>query len=123
MESRKDKVNQVIENAIQNINAAIDVNTIMGEPIIGKNGEYIVPFSKISFGVLAGGGEYGKASIFDKNLPYSAGNGAVVSVKPCGFLIKDSLTKTYKFVSTSETSYDKIIDKTSEFFENLRVEQ
>ena len=125
LEKSNNKIKKIIDESIKNVGSLIDVNTIIGKPITIECGEIIIPISKITFGVLAGAGEYGKISIFKKgeDLPFTAGNGSVISIKPCGFLIKDSLTKTYKFVSTSETSYDKIIDKTSEFFENLRVEQ
>ena len=121
MDTENNRINQVIETAIQNLNTAIDVNTVMGEPIVGENGEYIVPFSKITFGVLAGGGEYGKVSILKKStdLPYSAGNGAIVSLKPCGFLIKNSKDDSFKIVSVSDTPYEKFIEKASEFIENL----
>ena len=121
MELENNRINQVIETAIQNLNTAIDVNTVMGEPIVGKNGEYIVPFSKITFGVIAGGGEYGKISLFKKasDLPYSAGNGAIVSLKPCGFLIKNNIDDSFKVVTISDTPYEKIIEKASDFIDNI----
>ena len=76
----------------------------------------------MTIGVIVGGGEYGKLSIFKKNddLPYSAGNGAVVSVKPCGFIVKED--GKYKVLTVSENSYEKIIDKASEFLESFNAE-
>ena len=104
---------------MQNIGNLIDVNTVIGKPINSKDGSIIIPISKVSVGVLAGGGEYGKISLFNKNsdFPYSAGNGAIISVKPCGFLIKEN--ENYKVLSIQQTSSEKLFDKASEFIEKL----
>ncbi|MBR2870511.1 MAG: hypothetical protein IKB98_03960 [Clostridia bacterium] len=117
----KNRINNVIENAIKNLNGLVDVDTVMGSPIKGDNGEIILPFSKVTFGLLVGGGEYGKVSIFknSSDLPYSAGNGAVVSIKPSGFLIKENNSDNFKVVSVSETSYEKFIEKATDFIKNL----
>ena len=115
----QNKINKIIETTLQNIGNLIDVNTVIGKPINSKDGSIIIPISKVSVGVLAGGGEYGKISLFNKNsdLPYSAGNGAVISVKPCGFLIKEN--ENYKVLSIQQTSSEKLLDKASEFIEKL----
>lgn len=115
-----DRIGSVIESALKNINGLIDVNTVVGKPIKSETGEIIIPISKVTVGVLAGGGEYGKVTIFKKNsdLPYSAGNGAIISLKPCGFLIKDEAS--YKLLSVSDTPYEKIIEKASEFISEIQ---
>ena len=117
MQLKNNKISQTIETALKNISDIIDVNTAIGQPINTKDG-IIIPVSKITVGLLAGGGEYGKISIFKNNdLPYSGGNGSIISIKPCGFLISDK--NGYKMVGVSDTPYEKILDKASEFFEKL----
>ena len=76
----------------------------------------------LTVGILAGGGEYGKQGIFQNNKdhPYSAGNGTIVSIKPCGFLVKTS--DNVKIVGALETPYEKLIDKASEFISGLKQE-
>lgn len=121
MDLKENKINQALESVIKNISLSIDVNTVIGEPILGKNGEYIVPFSKVSYGILSGGGEFGKISFFNKNkeLPYTTANGAIVTVKPCGFLIKNNENDGFKLLSVSETSTEKLLDKATDFLEHL----
>ena len=111
------RINKAIETALKNVSSLIDVNTVIGKPIKTEDGEYIVPITKVTVGVLSGGGEYGRVSIFKKgsDLPYSAGNGAIVSVKPCGFLIKDD--SNFKVISVAESPYEKIIEKASDLFD------
>jgi len=118
-DKEKTKINSAIDTALKNIGALIDVNTVIGTPISVPDGSLIIPLSKVTFGILAGGGEYGKISIFSKSdeLPYSAGNGSIVSIKPCGFLIKSENTD-YRIISFSGNSYEGLFDKASEFITN-----
>ena len=110
--TENNKINNVIETTLKNLSNVIDVNTVIGNPITSPDGSLIIPISKVIVGVLSGGGEYGKINLFKsgKDLPYSAGNGAIVSVKPCGFLINEG--NGYKMVSVSETTYEKLFEKT-----------
>ena len=41
----EDKINNIIKTAMQNLNALVDVNTIIGNPIKNDNGEYVIPVS------------------------------------------------------------------------------
>ena len=119
-QTKNNKINKVIETTLKNLNGLVDVNTVVGKPIKTEDGEYIIPISKVTVGVLMGGGEYGKINIFKKgsDLPFSAGNGAVISVKPCGFLLKED--EKYKVLTVSDTPYEKLIDKASEFINELQ---
>lgn len=118
-EIRQDKINGAIETTLKNLAELIDVNTVIGSPIKIGNEELIIPFSKVTVGILAGGGEYGKIGVFQtgRDHPYSAGNGTIVSIKPCGFLIKEN--GGYKMVGASETPYEKLIEKASEILSGL----
>lgn len=114
------RINKAIETALKNLSTMVDVNTVVGKPIKTENGEYVVPISKVTVGVLSGGGEYGKVGIFKKgsDLPYSAGNGAIISVKPCGFLLKDG--EKFRIITVSENPYEKLIEKATDFIDNLK---
>lgn len=116
------RINNVIETTLKNLRNIIDVNTVIGQPIKSQDGTNIIPISKVTMAVLTGGGEYGKINLINKgsDLPYSAGNGAIISIKPCGFLIDKG--GDYKIISISESSYEKIIDKASDFIEKLNDE-
>lgn len=120
-QENENRINTVVETALKNLNNLIDVNTVIGKPLKTENGEYIFPVSKITLGVLSGGGEYGKTSIFKKgsDLPFSAGNGAIVSLKPCGFLIKAD-NGGYKVISVDCSPYEKIIDKAVNYITELQ---
>lgn len=120
MQSKNSRINEIIENAIKNMNGLIDVNTVVGAPIENKGGDLIIPVSKVTFGLLTGGGEYGKVNIFKtaSDLPHTGGNGTVVSVKPCGFLIKNSAGE-YKVLSVGTNGiYENLLEKTADLIIN-----
>lgn len=114
------RILNIVENSLKNLQNIINVDTVIGSPITSDNGDVIIPVSKVSFGVITGGGEYGKVNFFKtaKDGPYSAGNGSVVSVKPCAFLIKSGAD--YKVVSVGTNNYDALIDKVTDFFEKIQ---
>lgn len=119
-EKESNRINDVLETAMKSLGGLIDVNTVVGTPIKTDEGDLVIPVSKVTFGILSGGGEYGKLNIFQKNsdLPYSAGNGAIVSVKPCGFLLKRS-GEDYKVLPVSNDAISGVLDKTVDFIQNL----
>ncbi len=119
---KESKINGVLQETFKNLRELADVNTIIGQPYITPDGEQIFPISKIIIGVVCGGGEYGKMGIFTKNkdFPFSVGNGSIISVKPCGFLIKNNCD--YKIVSMGTEPFEKLIDKTSELIEKIKEE-
>ncbi len=120
---KENRINNIMETALKNLNSLVDVNTVVGKPIKTDDGDYIVPVCKITLGVLVGGGEYGKINIFKKSedLPFSAGNGAIISIKPSGFLVKEN--NSYKVLSVSGTPYETLLEKTTDIIEKLKIEQ
>ena len=80
----------------------VDVNTIIGDPVQTPDGFVILPISKVSFGLAAGGGEYygdidfsestkGNSPLDDKlitlSYPFAGGSGAGVCITPVAFMV------------------------------------
>ncbi len=118
----KNKINTVFQTAFENINCMTDANTVIGKPIKLDETTVILPISKITIGILSGGGEYGKVGLFKSNedLPFSVGNGTVVSVKPYGFLIKEG-NANVKFVTTEKESFEKILDIANNVISKIKL--
>lgn len=80
-------INGMMNSAMENLKEMVDVNTIVGDPIVSGDGTMVIPVSKVSFGLAAGGGEYtSKTTAVDAN-PFAGGVGAGVSVNPMAFLV------------------------------------
>lgn len=69
---------------MEKIRDMVDVNTIIGDPIITPDGTTIIPVSKVSFGFASGGSDI--PSKIPKEL-FGGGSGAGVSIQPLGFLV------------------------------------
>lgn len=81
-------IGHLMQTTLENIKDMVDVNTVVGEPIAAGNGATIIPISKVSFGFVAGGGEYDTPrQSGPESLPFAGGSGAGVSVQPVGFLV------------------------------------
>ena len=80
-------IGDLMQTTLENITDMVDVKTVIGEPIPTVNGPTIIPVSKVSFGFLAGGGEYEMKNLPEADSPFAGGGGAGVSVQPVGFLV------------------------------------
>ncbi|MBQ4551475.1 MAG: GerW family sporulation protein [Clostridia bacterium] len=81
---QKHPINSVMQTALENIKDMIDVNTVVGDPVVTGSGGTVIPVSKVSFGFVAGGGEYAQNN---PEKPFAGGSGAGVSLQPVGFLV------------------------------------
>ena len=82
----KHPIQGLMDTTMDNIRDMVDVNTVLGDAIIAQDGSTIVPVSKVSFGFVAGGGEY-TAQGAKENYPFAGGAGAGVTIQPVGFLV------------------------------------
>ena len=80
-------IGDLMQTTLENIKAMVDVNTVIGEPIPAGDTGTIIPVSKVTFGFVAGGGEYDKNQLPEEDKPFAGGSGAGVSVQPVGFLV------------------------------------
>ncbi len=85
-------IDNMMQTTMENIRSMVDVNTVVGSPVTGTKGTTIIPISKVSFGFIAGGGEYAaeegrNRSLSTEAFPFAGGTGAGVSVQPEGFLV------------------------------------
>lgn len=105
------KIESLMEQALTKIKQAIDVNTIIGNPISTIDGSIIIPITKVCVGFVAGGGEYSQ-NIPPKNeqkqYPFAGGSTAGFSVNPVGFLIGNG--KDIKLITMdNKTGFDDIV--------------
>ncbi len=81
----KHPIENIMTTTMENIRDMVDVNTVIGDPVTAAEGATIIPISRVSFGFVAGGGEYSaKPELSD--IPFAGGSGAGVTVQPMGFL-------------------------------------
>ena len=88
-------IENIMTTTMENIRDMVDVNTVIGEAIATQDGSTVVPFSRVSFGFVAGGGEYScadRSKAMDaerERMPFAGGTGAGVTIQPLGFLVSN----------------------------------
>ena len=82
----KHPIENLMTTTMDSIRDMVDVNTVVGEAIGTPDGMTLIPISRVSFGFLAGGGEYGAQPELS-DMPFAGGTGAGVTVQPMGFLV------------------------------------
>ncbi len=97
----------------------MDVNTVIGKPVLTASGAQVIPFTKVTMGYLSGGGEYGevKAIKEDECFPFAGGAGTVINLKPAGFLIDDGVN--CRIVKVTDDPLDGVIEKAGALIEKL----
>ena len=104
----KHPIQGLMETSMQNIRDMVDVNTVLGDPITACDGSTVVPVSKVSFGFVAGGGEYSMKSA-QEDYPFAGGAGAGVSLQPVGFLVCGE-NHVRMLPAQTKSSVDRVID-------------
>ena len=119
MAEKHQKINNLIHTSIEQLDSLTDTNTIIGKPIITASGYQVIPFSKVILGNLSGGGEYGDIKVIKETdaFPFAGGSGAVVSMKPMGFLIDDG--KTCKILRITDEPIDNLVERASEIIHDI----
>ena len=119
MSEKNQKINALIGSSIEKLDSLADVNTVIGKPIVTASGFQLIPFSKVTLGNLSGGGEYGDVKVVKETdaYPFAGGSGAVVSMKPMGFVLDDG--KTCKIIRITEEPIDNLIERAGEIIHEI----
>ena len=91
----KHPIENIMTTTMDSIRDMVDVNTVIGEPITTQDGSTVIPVSRVSFGFVAGGGEYRlcrspREADDAGRMPFAGGTGAGVTIHPVGFLVTNA---------------------------------
>ena len=115
------KLNETMQNAMENIKKMVDVDTIIGTPMDFPDGTNIIPVSKVSFGFGSGGSDIPTKS--EKEL-FGGATGAGITIQPIAFIVikRDGDVKLLQMsVNASKenaiiNTVPEVIDKISDIF-------
>ncbi|ASR47046.1 sporulation protein YtfJ [Paenibacillus kribbensis] len=128
----------LMQTAMENIKAMVDVNTIVGEAVETPDGSVILPISKVGFGFAAGGSDFnvdeeehhtssaaGNHSGKEGH-PFGGGSGGGVSIQPIAFLVVGKqgaqivpLDNQTHLIEKLIDSTPYLIDKVQSIFQNV----
>ena len=120
------KLPNMLESTIAKIREMVDVNSVVGDPIVTADGVTVLPVSKVSVGFGGGGSDFVSKNVNHQDNPFGGGVGAGVKVTPIAFLvIKDGNVRVLPVAVAANTTADRLvemipdtIDKISSFVES-----
>lgn len=103
--------------SMDKIREMVDVNTIIGTPIVSE-GTTIIPVSKVSFGFASGGSDL-PAQMAER---FAGGSGAGVTVKPVAFIVikEDGNVDLLELGNTKSSPLEGVIDSIPGILEKIK---
>lgn len=102
----ENKMSEMMQSTMSNIKDLVEVNNIVGEPIVTPDGITLVPVSKLSMAFGGGGGEAPS-----NRTSYGGGSAAGVKIEPIGFLVvKDGSVSMLNIAPPAKNSLDRALD-------------
>lgn len=105
-------VNGLMAETMEKIRSMVDVNTIIGDPIVTHDGTTLIPISKVTFGFGSGGTDFkSRNSSESAPLCFGGGGGAGVSISPVAFLIvSEGNARILPVNMPADNSTDRLIE-------------
>ena len=108
------------ESILENINQMVDVNTIVGEPILTPSGVTIIPISKVSVGFGLGGGDFKPSTPEERKcIPFGGGGGGALTITPIAFLTVSGENVKLITIDRNETTVDKALAMAPEMVDEV----
>ena len=113
-----ESIDNIIENTFSHIKDIVDANTVVGSVINIDKDTFVIPVSKISVGLISGGGAIPKS----KSKDMGAGSGTGFNIVPIGFI---TISKgVINFLRVNEEMVEKnLVDIAFKFYEILAAKK
>ena len=110
-------IGNIMDKTLDNIRELVRGDVIIGKEIFAPDGSTVVPVSKVTVGMVSGGGEYGYTGVSGA-YPGAGAGGAGVTVTPMGFLFFGRGGEKYIPIDQKETDpkWLGIIESVSKVF-------
>ena len=83
---QNDVIGNIMEKTLDNLKTLTDGEAVIGKAIYAPDGTMVLPVSKVTVGMVSGGGEYGYQKL-NGDFSGAGAGGAGVSITPLGFLL------------------------------------
>lgn len=110
-------IENILNITMSELKEMVDVNTVVGSPFVSPSGCTIIPISKVSFGFVTGGGEYGDSinkgrenqNLANNGFPFAGGSASGVTITPVAFMAADK--ENIKLLTACQRSVvDKVLE-------------
>lgn len=105
-------VKDLLGETMEKVRSMVDVNTIIGDPIVTPDGTTLIPLSKVSLGFASAGSEFAsKHSKENMPLCFGGGGGAGISINPVAFVVvSNGSTRILPVNMPADTTVDRLVE-------------
>lgn len=112
----------LMKTTMDSLKEMVDVNTIVGDAVETKDGNVIIPISRVCIGFASGGSEFNQKEKSEDGgggkFPFGGGSGAGMSIQPVAFLVVGR--EQVKLLPVHQAnSLERIIDNVPELMDEL----
>ena len=121
---KENPINDIIKTSLENMGIMINVNKVIGEPILLPNNAIAIPISKVVCGYGAAGSEYDnnkkKYETSKELYPFGGGSGGGLTMTPTALIIiKDDKVKLLSIEKENDL-LDKVVDLVKDIIKKKR---
>ena len=98
---QSETIGNIMDKTLSDLRELADGESVIGKEIIAPDGTLVIPISKISIGMVSGGGEYGIQKLSGDFTGAGAG-GAGATITPLGFLLLGKFTHSFVKIDGKE---------------------
>ena len=109
------KLGSAIGKSMKGLRDLVDVDCIVGKPIVTASGTTIIPISKVTFGFGSGGSDIAKSQKDD----FGGAAGAGVTIQPLCFLIEREGDVRILNVNQNRTTAEAIVNMVPEAIDRI----
>ena len=105
-------VKDLMGETMEKVRSMVDVNTIIGDPIVTQEGTTLIPISKVSVGFASAGSDFvSKNSKESAPLCFGGGGGAGISINPVAFVVvSNGMARILPVNMPADTTVDRLVE-------------
>ena len=112
----KKPIQDLMGITMEKMREMVDVQTIIGDPIVVSDKVTIVPVSKVSYGFASGGSDFPSKN--NKELFGGAG-GAGITINPVAFLVLKDGEVTLKHITSNDNAAERLVNMVPDVIDKI----
>ena len=115
-------LSEMMSASMSKIREMVDVNTVIGDPIVTEGGVTIIPVTKVSIGYGGGGSDFATKNYpANRDNAFGGGAGAGVTITPVAFLVvRGDNVRMLPVAEPASTSVDRLIEQLPDLIDKLQ---
>lgn len=115
-------LSEMMSASMGKIREMVDVNAVIGDPIVTEGGVTIIPVTKVSIGYGGGGSDFATKNYpANRDNAFGGGAGAGVTITPMAFLIvRGDNVRMLPVAEPASTSMDRLIEQLPDLLDKVQ---